>query len=164
MAPAVVPFAVLTSAQGPMIPLVFVVSPAAEARKNGFAPTTPVPLTKVKVELAVRVRLPLRLTVAEPRPPLPGLARKTEEPPTKETLPRAMTPSVPLRLMNSNAPPSSWMPTEEAKRFDIPWMPVSSQRRRLLRTLIVSPAAMPEKRPWSVKETMLPMMVALPVN
>ena len=87
-----------------------------------------------------------------------------EDPPVRERLPRVTVPAVPLRLMNSNAPPSSWMATSEPKRLPMAWMPESSHRRRLLRMLMVSPAPMPEKRPWSTSAVMLPIRVALPVK
>ena len=87
-----------------------------------------------------------------------------EDPPARERLPRVTVPAVPLRLMNSNAPPSSWMATSEPKRLPMAWMPESSHRRRLLRMLMVSPVPIPEKRPWSARAVMLPIRVALPVN
>ena len=56
--------ALLVSAHAPRMPLVLLVRPAAAAVKNGLAPTEPVPAMKVRVELAVRVKVPPRLTVA----------------------------------------------------------------------------------------------------
>ena len=46
------------------------------------------------------------------------------------------TTLVPLRLMNSNAPPSRVMPTADGRRLLMAWMPESSQRRTELVTVM----------------------------
>ena len=59
-------------------------------------------------------------------------------------LPSESDPFVPLRLMYSNAPPSSLMGTALPKRLLIAWMPESSQRSTELLILICE---VPERRP-----------------
>ena len=124
----------------------------------------PKPEAMFRVAPAARLKVPVNATVAEPNPAEPAAARNVEAPPTRLRLPNEIDVAAASRPMKSNAPPSSSMATSAEIRVERAWMPVSFQRRTALRTLIVSPAPMPEKRPWSSRLTTAPMIVAFPVK
>ena len=124
-----------------------VVSPTALAVKNEPPPTTLAALVKFSVAPVLRVKVPPRFIVPTPKPPRPAFTRRVLVPPVRLRLPRVMLSVIAPRLMYSNAPPSSWMATVLAIRLFSSWIPLSSQRRRELRMLMVSPVPMPEKVP-----------------
>ena len=111
------------------------------------APTMLAPLAKFNVAPVLRVKVPPRFRVAAPNPPLPGFTRRVLEPPVRLRSPRVIESVMAPRLMYSKAPPSRLIATLLAMRLFSSWMPLSSQRRRELRMLMVSPAPMPEKVP-----------------
>ena len=84
-----------------------VFSPAAVAVKFAPEPTMPAPLAKLSVAPVLRVKVPPRFRVAEPKPPFPGFTRRVLVPPVRLRSPRVMLSVIAPRLTYSKAPPSS---------------------------------------------------------
>ena len=109
----------------------------------GLSPSAPYTAKKLSVEPVERVS-PAKLTVAVPTPLLPTFTRKTLALPVKFNEPIAIAPSVPLRLMYENAPPSKLMGVAEDRRLFIAWIPESSHCNTALRTVTLE---VPDRRP-----------------
>ena len=127
---------------------------------KGLSPTALAPPTvKASVEPTALVPRLAILSVAEPSPLLPGFTRMTPVPATRFSVPMEAVPFVPLRLMNSNAPPSRLTGVEVLSRFVIVCTPESFQLKSALVTVM---ALVLERRPWSISERMLPWTLVVP--